>query len=245
MAGKSSLGSCISESVFIEEGMAPHSSVLAWRIPWTEEPGGLQSIGLQRVGHDWSNLAHTRASLPQFYPEFDWLSLFGCIILGWKCFSFRILKKNFFFDALCGMWDLSFPTRNQTHAPCLGSMEPQPLGHQGGPPSEFWGHWPVVFWQPGSLLRRPVSSFPIFCRSLKGLLFVSVLSIHDGDWQESCFPPLCWALAWSASSLGKPLFFQFWETFLYYFFNPTPLPFSLCSFLVLWLVRCWTLHFIL
>ena len=106
------------------------------------------------------------------------------------------------------MWDLSFPTRNQTHAPCLGSMEPQPLGHQGGPPSEFWGHWPVVFWQPGSLLRRPVSSFPIFCRSLKGLLFVSVLSIHDGDWQESCFPPLCWALAWSASSLGKPLFFS-------------------------------------
>ena len=32
--------------------MAPHSSFLAWRIPWTEEPGGLQSMGLQRVGHD-------------------------------------------------------------------------------------------------------------------------------------------------------------------------------------------------
>ena len=32
---------------------ATHSSVLAWRIPWTEEPGGLQSIGLQRVGQDW------------------------------------------------------------------------------------------------------------------------------------------------------------------------------------------------
>ena len=42
----------------LEEGMATHSSVLAWRIPWTEEPGGLQSIGLQRVGHDWSDLAH-------------------------------------------------------------------------------------------------------------------------------------------------------------------------------------------
>ena len=34
------------------EGMATHSSILARRIPWTEEPGGLQSIGLQRVGHD-------------------------------------------------------------------------------------------------------------------------------------------------------------------------------------------------
>ena len=36
----------------LEEGMATHCSVLAWRIPWTEEPGGLQSTGLQRVGHD-------------------------------------------------------------------------------------------------------------------------------------------------------------------------------------------------
>ena len=35
----------------LEEGMATYSSILAWRIPWTEEPGGLQSLGLQRVGH--------------------------------------------------------------------------------------------------------------------------------------------------------------------------------------------------
>ena len=36
----------------LEEGMATHSSILAWEIPWTEEPGGLQSIGLQRVRQD-------------------------------------------------------------------------------------------------------------------------------------------------------------------------------------------------
>ena len=36
----------------LEKGMATHSSILAWRISWTEEPGGLQSMGLQRVGHD-------------------------------------------------------------------------------------------------------------------------------------------------------------------------------------------------
>ena len=36
----------------LEEGMATHSSILAWRIPWTEEPGGQQSIGLQKVEHD-------------------------------------------------------------------------------------------------------------------------------------------------------------------------------------------------
>ena len=35
----------------LEEEMAAHSSILAWRIPWTEEPGGLQSTGSQRVGH--------------------------------------------------------------------------------------------------------------------------------------------------------------------------------------------------
>ena len=36
----------------LEEGMATHSSILAWRIPWTEEPGRLQSMGSQRVGHN-------------------------------------------------------------------------------------------------------------------------------------------------------------------------------------------------
>ena len=37
---------------FLEEGMATHSSILAWKTPWTEEPGGLQSTGLQRAGKD-------------------------------------------------------------------------------------------------------------------------------------------------------------------------------------------------
>ena len=38
----------------LEEGMATHSSMIAWRIPGTVEPGGLQSMGSQRVGHDWA-----------------------------------------------------------------------------------------------------------------------------------------------------------------------------------------------
>ena len=41
-------------STLFGEGMAPHSSILAWKIPWTEEPGGLQSMGSLRVGHDWA-----------------------------------------------------------------------------------------------------------------------------------------------------------------------------------------------
>ena len=42
----------------MEKGMATHYSILAWGIPWIEKPGGQQSIGSQRVGHEWSNLAH-------------------------------------------------------------------------------------------------------------------------------------------------------------------------------------------
>ena len=43
----------------LEKGMATYWSIFAWRIPWTEEPGGLQSIGSQRVGYNWSDSAPT------------------------------------------------------------------------------------------------------------------------------------------------------------------------------------------
>ena len=46
------LGTIPGEEDPLEKGMATHSSILAWRIPWTEEPGGLQSMGLERVRHD-------------------------------------------------------------------------------------------------------------------------------------------------------------------------------------------------
>ena len=52
------------KDVSLEKAMAPHSSTLAWKIPWTEEPGGLQSMGLLRVGHDWA----TSLSLFTFMP---------------------------------------------------------------------------------------------------------------------------------------------------------------------------------
>ena len=66
----------------LEKGMATHSSILAWRIPWTEEPGGLRSIGPQRVGHDWSDLAHTHSITYIIY-------LVSCLVysLVWHLFS--------------------------------------------------------------------------------------------------------------------------------------------------------------
>ena len=42
----------------LEKAMAPHSSTLAWKIPWTEEPGRLQTMASQRVGHDWATSLH-------------------------------------------------------------------------------------------------------------------------------------------------------------------------------------------
>ena len=43
--------------ILISSRMATHSGTLAWKIPWAEEPGKLQSMGSHRVGHNWSNLA--------------------------------------------------------------------------------------------------------------------------------------------------------------------------------------------
>ena len=54
--------------------MATHSSILAWRIPWTEEPGGLQSMGLQRVGH---NLVTNTFTLPLKTLDPEEHSFFG------------------------------------------------------------------------------------------------------------------------------------------------------------------------
>ena len=48
----------------LEEEMASHSSILAWEIPWTEGPGGLQSTGLQRVRHDGAHAAYTYLQHP-------------------------------------------------------------------------------------------------------------------------------------------------------------------------------------
>ena len=59
----------------LEEGMATHSSVLAWRIPWTEEPGGLQSVESQRIGHE---------GCAKFSPEIGIVSFWILVILRSK-----------------------------------------------------------------------------------------------------------------------------------------------------------------
>ena len=68
-------------------GTATHSSVLAWRILWTEKPGGLQSMGLQRVGHDWSNLAvHTHCQWTLGFTGVQ-ISLRVSVFHSFRCMS--------------------------------------------------------------------------------------------------------------------------------------------------------------
>ena len=65
----------------LEKGMATHSSVLAWRIPGTEEPGGLPSVGSHRVGRDWSDLAAATTAAAQYVCCFWWTNIdtFGSV----------------------------------------------------------------------------------------------------------------------------------------------------------------------
>ena len=56
----------------LEEGMATHSSILVWRIPWTEEPSRLQSMELQRVRHDWAINTYTSLLSMASFKILDW-----------------------------------------------------------------------------------------------------------------------------------------------------------------------------
>ena len=67
----------------LEEEMATHPTLLTWRIPWTEEPGGLESVGLQRVGHNWSYLANMHKTLkPNIYQVWGIKSNFFSAIMA-------------------------------------------------------------------------------------------------------------------------------------------------------------------
>ena len=68
----------------LEEGMATHSRMLAWRIPWLEEPGRLWSIELQRVGHNWSNLR-----------KWKWLSHVRLFVILWTTQSTEFSRPEY------------------------------------------------------------------------------------------------------------------------------------------------------
>ena len=84
----------------LEKEMATHSSVLAWRIPGMGEPGGPLSMGLHRVGHDWSDLAAAGAfplyALISCLPQCPWPTAWRSQFEGWRgpLVNFRVLGKE-------------------------------------------------------------------------------------------------------------------------------------------------------
>jgi len=85
--------------------MATHSSILAWRIPWTEEPGGLQSMGLQRIGHDWA--INTNVSWSKLLGRF-WL-----VVLFFSHYRMWILPLAFLLMVLLTQLPISHRTERE------------------------------------------------------------------------------------------------------------------------------------
>ena len=117
---------------YLEKAMAPHSSTLAWKIPWTEEPGRLQSTGSLRVGHDWE----TSLSL---FPFMHWRRKWQPApvllpgksqgqrnLVGCHMGSHRVRHDWSDLAAAAGMWDLNSQIRDGTCIPCFGR---QSLNH--------------------------------------------------------------------------------------------------------------------
>ena len=92
----------------LEKEMATHSSVLAWRIPGTGEPGGLLSLGSHRVGHNWSDLSAAAAG-----PSWGTRDL-SCIMQELSLFCRKSVVAPGGLICCRVMWDLSSSTRDQT-----------------------------------------------------------------------------------------------------------------------------------
>ena len=102
----------------LEKEMATHSSILAWEIPWTEEPGGLQSMGSHRVGHDWAHQHQKQHCIlmTPFSPVL-WVWFLGAEGISEAHFispvvSSSIIQMNYLFCYWMTFLHLSFQSRN-------------------------------------------------------------------------------------------------------------------------------------
>ena len=89
----------------LEKEMATHSSVLAWRIPGTGEPGGLPSMGSHRVGHNWSGLAAAAAANLYFTTKIRNVKIYSIIYINNKIHYWSLTSRSFE-----KLWD-RLPTR--------------------------------------------------------------------------------------------------------------------------------------
>ena len=120
----------------LEEGMATHLSILAWRIPLTEEPGGLWSVGSQKVGHDWSNIAAA-----------SWICRLRSFTRLWNFHPFFFFKPrliDWFFwpwHTACGIFVLQPGIEPQA----MAAPSPNHLTTRELPPLCLWTFFSTVF----------------------------------------------------------------------------------------------------
>ena len=157
----------------LEKEMVTHSSILAWRIPWTEKPGRLQSMGSQRVGNDWAiSLHYNIASISVLSVQF----------------SCSVVSNSL---QLHGLQHARLPCPSPTSGACSNSC-----------PSSWWCHWtisssvvsslPQSFSASGSSQMRQF--FTSGGQSIGVSASASVLPINIQDWF-----PLGWTVGFPCS----------------------------------------------
>ena len=173
----------------LEEGMAHRPSILFWRIPWTEEPGGLQSMRSQRVGHDWKT-EHTNAHISGVYMPVPisrwWLELHVCIAEGADLFpdqGAKILKakqhashppakKKKVFE---GWFTLILRSCALPELTWLNSFSSSWIyEHSSSSASPTCYHWKGSSWTYLSSVCPPTQSLCMFCKYSSSLQDVGV-----------------------------------------------------------------------
>ena len=154
--------------------MTTHASILAWKIPWTEKPGGLQSIGSQRVGHDWSDLARTHTHILGILNLIPLLGPGNLYFYGGpQCSLFTSLFDNCYrqlsaLDSSSSLWSCYFFTQSHSDNKYV--------------PNLYWVSYVTLFFY---LARYPAQ----FHSSFRFLFFLFVeefqISLFNSDaWPE-------------------------------------------------------------
>ena len=167
----------------LEEGMATHSNILAWKVPWTKETGGLRSMGSQRVGHDWAT-EHTHVLLSVLPPPFALLEsklqagrdLLCLIPLGiisvwnsvWKIFNSLWISVTWIKKSLISpdektedpdhTGSRTWPYYYYRHGSSLQAALPTEPGKTHSSPSVSWSQvlWPCLWFLCGITMAIPL-----------------------------------------------------------------------------------------
>ena len=170
----------------LEKEMETHSSNLAWRMPWIEEPGGLQCMGLQRVGHNWATFPFMFNLGEDSFYYFRWESqgpqrlsdlpnYMEPGFLTWESLLFLFLRNIFLFVAGLG-WIIWYLVPWPGIEPGLLHWEHRvsATGPLLKSPYSFWNYFTLIFLPP-----FPSSSLSLYLHLFLHFLFLSLLSCYS------------------------------------------------------------------